>query len=1252
MIDGGASGDNNGFLQDAIQTAEKGISTLEKKLGSQIADLVKDMASLRVKTDGQCHRVASIAERLETSHEPALESLRTEMAQARAQDRRELEGELMVLRSRVQEATDGTDDAQGEVREALRQAHAEIAALTLRPDDKPTLRAFEERLGMNEREVMELRARLDSIPSGEAGLEHRDGEDDLPDDLEDMRRRIEWLEEQSTAGAVSEKADQRQVEQVQGTVCELLEQVSNIKQRQSSIEASGVANQQQLQNLQGLLERRSIDDSSSGRALAEFEAKVGAVSQQVVVLEARLLEVESGLEVARENEAIPGIEVSQVSMTSDGPPSFAKGLPPLPRGESDRGNTQQLVELQQQLEAMANQFEAMDELSERVIALEESTSKSGAPNSGDQASVGMVSGSLLESLREKVDRLSESLGAVIEVQDSQNLEEMKDLIEGATKRILKLEASGDAKSDSHTSKEVELRLDSLSDRIDAESLKHGKLEADFKAVCTKQEELSDSVSQLKVNAASSRDEVGLSKQVEDLEKNLAVCEQKCKEWSSGVDDLSKRVEVFQAKHEESTANVESIAVQLGDLQTNVTTLEKEKLLKLSEDFNGRTKALDERIDSYLSATSNSQPLAQVGLTDEEVKEQVQKVVAELREDLKTQQDAANRHYERYEKEVSDMISSKADLKVLRDSLDKAREDISEQISSIQDLRSEMDSTGSSLKKLQELPKKVEDVVADVGSCKDSVADFMARMASVEKLPSDLQSLRVEVKDLAELKDVKDDKPLSQRVKVLEDRLDSRPPASPSHSPSASGVAEERLRTQVQTTVEELRTQVLEELGSLAEHQSDLASAKASLQALAKRVGTSTANGESDGAAVNTKRFDDMEAAMERLRTDIRNLQDNSPPTDASADLFDLRKQLAEVQARVKEQPSPASGTVRKIGISNSMIDDPVSSPIALVRNKLDTLSEQVADLQSQVFKGSSSKTSTTAREVVKDNSLNFSLTEDQTTDSRIGGGSLNFSLTEQVEQDDDALAKIMSEGGRPRPPALSLEESQTLASVAEEQSGDIADDSAVKGSSADDSAAKDGGGSGSDKGSVGLPGQSRTAAVTPKSTKSSTGSPSREGVLEISQSANDVSVGFDISVEDSLQLEDECDHVENVKPNPKFVQAQGSRSGTSPDAAAGGNKTGVADSDSSDDEQSKDKVKDEKSNTKVPDEPMSRDALSAALRSTDVAVSKSSAVAPTSTALSSQPQEKDDDQYEDSFDDDMSVAESINESIESMGSDN
>ncbi|CAE8715976.1 unnamed protein product, partial [Polarella glacialis] len=192
---------------------------------------------------------------------------------------------------------------------ALRQARAEVAALGLRPDvaeDNNWVRSVEERLAGYEQELYDVRLRVDEMPEAgdaEAAAQAAEVAAKLPeDDLEDLRRRLEWIEEQKSVGAASDKTDSRQISQVHNTVCDLVEQVSKLKKQASSWEATASSSQQQVQHLQSMIEKRQMEDSGLFRGASEVEGKLGAVCQQVADMAARLLEVEGNLDFVRENE--------------------------------------------------------------------------------------------------------------------------------------------------------------------------------------------------------------------------------------------------------------------------------------------------------------------------------------------------------------------------------------------------------------------------------------------------------------------------------------------------------------------------------------------------------------------------------------------------------------------------------------------------------------------------------------------------------------------------------------------------------------------------------------------------------------------------------------------------------------------------------------------------------------------------------------------------------------------------------------
>ncbi|CAK9102246.1 Hypothetical protein (Fragment) [Durusdinium trenchii] len=340
----------DGQSAGALEPDDRALSALERKVTGQVEEVSSNMASLRVKVDRLMDRVGSLAERIETAHEPSIDSLRVEISQARGQERRELDAEIQSLKSRLQHTQDSTEETCIEVREALRQARAETAALSYRPDiqeDSSWMRTTEERLAGHEQDLFDLRERVEELIQGDPdGKPLRDNED-----VENIRRRLEVLEEQGTA--VEDPETTRMV-QVQNTICDLVEQVSKLKQHASSAEANSSSWQQQVKQIHSLIERKQNEDAASLRVNGEVEAKVGALSSQVADIAARLLEVEGNLDFVRETE--------QSSLT-EAPNSGVAG--PGTQG-SGGGN----AALQEKLEAVALHLEIVDDLTERLGDLE------------------------------------------------------------------------------------------------------------------------------------------------------------------------------------------------------------------------------------------------------------------------------------------------------------------------------------------------------------------------------------------------------------------------------------------------------------------------------------------------------------------------------------------------------------------------------------------------------------------------------------------------------------------------------------------------------------------------------------------------------------------------------------------------------------------------------------------------------------------------------------------------------------------
>lgn len=348
-------------LEEVVHSVERSFSSLEKKVSSQVEEMASSLASLRVKVDGQLQRVGTLAERMEIAHEPAIESLRLELAQARHQDRREVEAEMNSLRHRVQEAAESNEDTAVEVREALRQNTAQIAALSLRPEENSSFNCFDERLAAQEQDICDIRARLDTLP----GIDEALGK--LPEvqeeELDDFRRRLESLEEQCAAPAPS--MDSRQA---QNSICELVQGVSKLKQQVSGHDLAHSALTQQVQQLQGHLDRRWGEQSAAVRVPVEVEAKVAEMWEKVAELHARLLEVEGSLDSAPASDTL---NVSKAASDQAGPDAGS--------GSAKCSADKSTADMKDKLEAVAVHLEVMDELVDRITELERQVPRSSNP---------------------------------------------------------------------------------------------------------------------------------------------------------------------------------------------------------------------------------------------------------------------------------------------------------------------------------------------------------------------------------------------------------------------------------------------------------------------------------------------------------------------------------------------------------------------------------------------------------------------------------------------------------------------------------------------------------------------------------------------------------------------------------------------------------------------------------------------------------------------------------------------------------
>eukprot|EP00928_Gymnodinium_smaydae_P021121 TRINITY_DN1821_c0_g2_i2.p1 TRINITY_DN1821_c0_g2~~TRINITY_DN1821_c0_g2_i2.p1 ORF type:complete len:1068 (-),score=266.80 TRINITY_DN1821_c0_g2_i2:29-3232(-) len=280
-VDTSDTEDGGAVAAAAARVVEQSLTALERRLSKQLQDQSSLIATLRVKVDGQAQRTATLSERLETAHEPALDAMRAELSQARTQDWRRLEGELAKLsdslRTAAEERAAEESDAASAHRESLRQGHSELAL---------QLQALRDQI---ESDASTLQMRLGAPGSSEAGQSDSVGIGDG-----ELRQRLRRLERHAFAAdgngaGANVAAGDASAERCNGYGCGsragydvgsevLADQLSELEQRTSEWESVAQELHQRISEVQGRVEQLAGDDHQLWNAMASVEARVDAIA--------------------------------------------------------------------------------------------------------------------------------------------------------------------------------------------------------------------------------------------------------------------------------------------------------------------------------------------------------------------------------------------------------------------------------------------------------------------------------------------------------------------------------------------------------------------------------------------------------------------------------------------------------------------------------------------------------------------------------------------------------------------------------------------------------------------------------------------------------------------------------------------------------------------------------------------------------------------------------------------------------------
>lgn len=1050
--DDGMSGEKFGLgpeVEEALEATEQSVAQLDKRLTGQFDDMTAANASVRVKLDGQLQRVSALAERLETAHEPALEALRVEAAQARAGDRRELEAEMAALRSRLQDVAESSEEMSGECREGLRKARADFEAAQLQApppslgDDgrqPQQLRVLEQRFEAHAQDLRDLQDRFEASPMPESGLDSAAGGERLgvsEDSLDEVAQAME------RALAALEKRLIGQVEDVTASLASMRVKADGQMQRMNTIsERAETAHEPALETLRGELTSLRLQDRR------EMDA-------EIVALRDRL----------------------------EDPDRSARASP---RQQARNDSDESLRALQLTVEGLTAHLESAATMSKELRAevdLQKQRTNDLAANL-ESASLDEAHVPTLQLVRQEMVELSKASSS-----DKQQDRHHPDVMGALSKSESGIEAL------SERCRTQERELGKLQERIDVQDGAFQEAEGVLAKLHERVDALPDAADAIEKDSGKEAMEALESFQLEMTQQR----QQDRRELEAGIATL--RSQVRNRDPADDTTGI--IATSL--------------------------RQLEERFDSHLQAFREAEGK-----------------LKELYKRVGTLPD------------TKDFESQESCQKEFRDQLRNVS-------GSLKDL-----ATHEQLQELEE--RLVERDKASEAPAHKPVPELVERLAELER------RLVVDFAPVVEL---------GKRVNDLEEHITA---SSGGGVPSPPGcyapAADERARFKVQDKVEELTQQITEELGSLGRHQEQITGAHATLDALATRVmGFPTVGEGADSTELGVlceklekawQRLQAVEETGGSLKKELDQLQGprkvGISMVGGTFSLADARTQLELLAQQVAElQKGGGAGTAaqeRKHSEAPDMEDDKdvdlnfsLTETMDRVGGKLggsmeysltQSLSESVPILSAPPQRRGAAGTSASTGVGSAVGSAAALRTPGGGSPGSLAGSSLGSALgsscLDGADEDDVDAATSPSEAGKADSASGAqgakvgdTEEASDAAAKARDTKVQEQSRSGVGigrsraqppplGEEVAQLTRVDEESSGAEDHSAGSQDKGDTAKLLPKMSQQLPKSPASQCGTPLSTfSVNDVSIGQDYSVEDSLELE-KCDFVEEVRP--------------------------------------------------------------------------------------------------------------------------
>lgn len=785
----GASGRNafggcgEGEADGLLRAIERDVRRLAQGADEHAAAL----ANLRVRSDGQEQRLTATYERLETAVSLPLEALRAEVLQLRDHDRQELESQVSHLSRRVQALAESSEDASAELRDSLLKVSGGLQALEPRGEENSSIRKLMDTTVAQEQSIRRLEAMLRE-PHHKGGL--------VSEDLCDVLVRVEALEHRASrledislnVDELSDKADRSDVVRLEVALQEMSEPMRRLSQRTASSEAKTAALERQIERLRdsadmpngeggrgaALGSRKPASGEDLAASVAVVNSKADAVSKELSILRARLVEVESQLESNGEGSA----DLSQ----------SGAGSRPAPAGPAaDDAAARRLDDLAANLERLSAQVErqhgalrddlsrasggekrfaealgsvqaAVQELRGRQAELAETAAKRGEVADGaalqelraqlqanlSQAFQRMVIGSRWKALCAGQVAVEEARGQVTVLQkELQALSAGQVAVEEVRTQLAVLQKEQKASSDlAEDLEELRTELRREAERLDRTQ---GELATEVKSQQARvQEEL---------KGVQERDEAA-QELLQELREQLQQLQEKMREATSGRGPDAPQMSAMCGRLDKFEIEVKKLQ-ELEDATGGLGKRLDSGLRELRQDLEDATGGVGKRLDSSLREfrqdVDQRLDAARSDLAGRASK------VAELLASIED----GERSTQRLHDEVREQLRQLAEVRAAAATVPAAAETASPAaLGQLEDLATSLDAVQ---KRLQRLDEAVDDVRKQVA---EATRESAASSEIQDRLQASAQRMAKAEKGLADLH-----KELSQTCSALESRLD-------------------------------------------------------------------------------------------------------------------------------------------------------------------------------------------------------------------------------------------------------------------------------------------------------------------------------------------------------------------------------------------------------------------------------------------------------------------------------------------------